>query len=344
MSGLRRLILGISPEEATFRRRGFKSRDERVRLRLERIGETFLLGYHAALEMEEDESLARQLNAVESEFRGFAFEGAAMALALLDFVKPWGRRRLKSFIEGAGSAHAYMLYVGAGWALARLRRNAARALGRFDPLLGWLAIDGYGFHEGYFRWPAYVVRQKRPRSLSGYALRAFDQGLGRSLWFVAGADVERVAGLVNAFDEARQSDLWSGVGLACAYAGGVDGPSLQALRAASGRFTSHLAQGAAFAAKARQRANNPASHTETACRVLCELSADAAADVTDVALLRLTPVGDEPAYEIWRRRIASEFARTEVGAARCDGSADTSVAVSADASADVDAASLRCVV
>jgi hypothetical protein len=354
MSGLRRLIFSISPEEATFRRRGFKSRDECVRLRLERIGGTFLLGYHAALEAEGDEPLARRLNAVESEFRGFAFEGAAMALALLDFVKPWGRRRLKSFIEGAGSAHAYMLYVGAGWALARLRRDAARALRRFDPLLGWLAIDGYGFHEGYFHWPAYVARQKRPRSMSGYALRAFDQGLGRSLWFVEGADVERIAAAVNAFAEARRVDLWSGVGLACAYAGGVDGARLQALRAASGRFASHLAQGAAFAAKARQRADNPANHTETACRILCELSADAAADLTDVALLNLTPDGDEPVYEVWRRRIAGEFARTEVPAARrkdstddaADALADTSIDALADSAVDtaahIHAASLRC--
>jgi hypothetical protein len=322
---LRKIIFGISPKEASFRRRGFRARDERARVRLEVIGATFLRGYHAALEVEGDDALTRRLNEVESELRGFAFEGAAMGLALFDFMKPWGRGRLKPFVEGAGAAHVYMLYVGAGWALARLRRDPSRALRSFDPLLGWLAFDGYGFHEGYFKWPAYVARQERPRRLSGYGLRVFDQGLGRSLWFVEGADAERVVGTINAFAAERRSDLWSGVGLACTYAGGADDGGLEHLRARAGRFAPQLAQGAAFAAKARSRAGNMAQHTETACRILCGMTADAAAEVTDAALQHLPRDGEEPAYEIWRRRIAGELARATVPSARRRATAEVSV-------------------
>jgi len=308
MRRLRRIIFGISTEEASFKRRGFGCRDERARVRLERIGATFLRGYHAALEARDGDSLALQLNSVESDFRGFAFEGAAMALALLDRLTPWGGRRLNSFVAGAGRAHEYMLYVGAGWALARLRRDPSRARKSFHPLLGWLVADGYGFHEGYFKWPAYVARQERPRRLSGYALRAFDQGLGRSLWFVRGAEVEKIIETVAAFARERQSDLWSGVGLACAYAGGADDASVEVLRVAAGRFATRLAQGAAFAAKARERAGNMTAHTERACRILCEMTAGAAASITDDALIHLpTDAVDEPAYEVWRRRIADAF-------------------------------------
>jgi hypothetical protein len=307
MGRLRGIIFGISPEEAAFRHRGFSYRDERARVRLERIGATFLEGYHAALEAKVGEPLARRLNTVEPEFRGFAFEGAAMALTLLDLLQPWGGGRLKSFVEGAGAAHEYMLYVGAGWALARLRRDPSRARKSFDPLLGWLAADGYGFHEGYFKWPVYVARQEQPRRLSGYALRAFDQGLGRSLWFVRGAEVERVIETVSAFAHERQSDLWSGVGLACAYAGGADDADVEVLRAGAAAFASQLAQGAAFASKARARACNAAAHTESACRILCGMTAGAAAEITDAALIGLPSDGDVPAYEIWRRRIADAF-------------------------------------
>src|SRR5436305_17603 len=155
MGRLRRIIFGISPDEASFRRRGFSYRDEGARVRLEHIGEIFLRGYHAVLEARGDEKLVRQLDAVEPEFRGFAFEGAAMALMLLDLLRPWGGVRLKSFVAGAGAAHEYMLYVGAGWALARLRRDPSRARGSFDPLLGWLAADGYGFAEGHLTGPLY---------------------------------------------------------------------------------------------------------------------------------------------------------------------------------------------
>ena len=332
MGRLRRIIFGISPEEATFRRRGFSYRDESARVRLERIGATFLEGYHAALEARDDERLARRLNTVEADFRGFAFEGAAMALTLLDLLRPWGGGRLKYFAAGAGAAHEYMLYVGAGWALARLRRDPSRARRSFDPLLGWLAADGYGFHEGYFKWPVYVARQERPRRLSGYALRAFDQGLGRSLWFVKGAEVERVIEIVGAFARERQSDLWSGVGLACAYAGGADEADVEVLRAGAAAFAPQLAQGAAFAAKARERAGNAAAHTDRACRVLCGMTAGAAAEITDASLVGLPPDGEAPAYEVWRRRIADALGRA---ASRSDASSEV-----AEVAAEAHAASV----
>lgn len=313
---LRRILFGISREEASFKRRGFSYRDERVRVRLEHVGVTFLNGYHAALEAHDDEELVRQLDAAEPEFRGFAFEGAAMALTLLDLLRPWGVSRLKSFAAGAGASHEYMLYVGAGWAMARLRRDPSRACESFDPLLGWLAADGYGFHEGYFKWPVYVARRERPRRLSGYALRAFDQGLGRSLWFVRGAEVQRIVETLGTFARERQSDLWSGVGLACAYAGGADDASVEALRAGAGLFAPQLAQGAAFAAKARERACNTAAHTERACRILCGMTAGAASEITDVALIGLpADDGDVPAYEVWRRRIADALGRAHARAA-----------------------------
>jgi hypothetical protein len=304
---LRRRLFGLSPEEASFARRGFQEGAAEARQRLEQIGCTFLQGYHAALEEDGSDALALRLNGVESELRGFAFEGAAMGLALLDFLTPWNRSRWRSLVSGPGAAHIYMAHVGAGWALARLRRRVERPLARLDPLLCWLAVDGYGFHEGYFSWRRCIAEQTIPDGLSGYACRVFDQGLGRSLWFVNGADVARVAATIAAFPPPRQADLWSGVGLACAYAGAVDRQALVTLRAAVGPYGSHLAQGAAFAAKARQRAGNPAAHTELACEVVCDLSADAAARLTDVALHDLSPNGAEPAYESWRRRIQSQF-------------------------------------
>lgn len=284
-----------------------------ARERLEHIGQTFVLGYHAALDDPEPRRLAACLEEVESEFRGFAYEGAAMALTLLDLLTPWRRDRLAAFLEGAGQAHAYMMHVGAGWAVARLGRDVARYVKGLDPLLRWLVIDGYGFHCGYFSWPRYVSKKEQPSRLSGYARRAFDQGLGRSLWFVCGAEVERIRATVEGFDTSRQADLWSGVGLACAYAGGAESAEVERLRASAGAFRGDLAQGAAFAAKTRERAGNLCAHTEEVCGVLCEMSAGMAARVTDVALGELRDedgAADEegvPAYEVWRSAIRRRF-------------------------------------
>lgn len=306
MGWLTNRLLSIPARETLVSRRGFQVREPAVAARLESIGQTFLYGYHAALRHRGGADLTRALIAIDSELRGFAFEGAGMALTLLDRMAPINRGYFPRFLAGDGAPHIYMLHVGAGWAMARLpwlRRRADAFIATLHPLARWLALDGYGFHQGYFYWPESVRRQQVPRGVAGYARHAFDQGLGRSLWFVEGADTMRIAAAISAFPQSRQADLWSGVGLACAYAGGIDQRRLEFLREAAGTYLAQAAQGAAFAAKARARAGNPAPQTELACGVFCGVPAQAAAAVTDDALGDLPPDGAIPAYETWRRRI-----------------------------------------
>lgn len=310
MGTLFKFALGISPSEASFARRGFWFGERVVREHLECIGANFLKGYNSALENLGNDALTTALEEVEAEYRGFAYEGAAMALALLDKLIPWKRNRLQSFMEGPGSPHIFMMYVGAGWCLARLRLGQEVAIAEPNPLLRWLAIDGYGFHEGYFHGAKYVREQKLPKRLKGYARRVFDQGLGRSLWFAEGADVRRIALTIDSFSAWRRADLWSGVGLACAYAGGVRASAIFELRNLSVLYAAHVAQGVAFAAKTRQRAGNSVPHTEMACNILCGLSADEAARITDVDLKGLVAdAGGVPAYEVWRERVRAHFSR-----------------------------------
>jgi hypothetical protein len=231
-----------------------------------------------------------------------------MGLALLDCFTPWRKDRWRTFTDGLAKHHIYMMHVGLGWALARLRRSVTPCLAKLDPLLGWLVVDGYGFHEGYFNWPRCVEQHAIPTPLNGYERRVFDQGLGRSIWFVKGADVAAIVNAINGFPSARHHDLWSGAGLACAYAGGCDRAAVESLRAAAVEHLPALAQGVAFAAKTRQRAANLNRHTEYTCRVICGHSADEAAAITDAALENLREENGLPAYETWRRRIQDKLA------------------------------------
>ena len=170
---IRKRIFGISASETSFDRRGFRGGAAGMRERLEQIGHAFVCGYHAALEEDRLEPLTTRLKSFDSELQGFAFEGTAMGLALLDFVTPWRKNRVRLFLQGAGDVHTYMVHVGVGWWLARRPGNVEQFLGGFDPLLRWLVVDGYGFHEGFFRWrryleerqPAPARRRFRPRAL-----------------------------------------------------------------------------------------------------------------------------------------------------------------------------------
>jgi hypothetical protein len=239
-----------------------------------------------------------------------------MALALLDCLTPWNRSRLSDFLAGPGADHLYMVTIGAGWAWARLGRwiaPVARELQRLDPVLGWLALDGYGFHEGYFHPERTVVEQARPRQIRGYGAKIFDAGLGRSLWFVCGADPDRLAAQIRSFEPGRQADLWSGVGLACTYACGVPGSELERVVALAGVHRQSLAQGSAFAAKARARAANPVSHTQVAVFRICATSPELAAKLcdTELAACRIAGSNDQgtPVFERWRAGIRHAFER-----------------------------------
>ncbi|HEX6898293.1 MAG TPA: DUF1702 family protein [Thermoanaerobaculia bacterium] len=311
-ASLKRALFGISPGETSFTRRGFRGDFAVVRERLEEVGRCFTAGYHAALEEDRPEPLAARIESeVARDFQGFAYEGAGMALALLDVLTPWRRDRLSRFLAGPGASQIYIIYVGAGWIMARLPLSPERFLARLeDPVLRWLALDGYGFHEGFFHWPRSVERQQVPGKLRGYARRVFDQGLGRSLWFVDGADVRRLPRTIGAFPAARQADLWSGLGLACGYAGGRTRAEVEELRTAVGPYLPQLAQGVAFAAQARARAGILTPHTELAAEVICGASATEAAAVTTESLRDLpADRPDEPVFEVWRRRIQVHFAK-----------------------------------
>lgn len=301
-ANIRLRLLSIREDEASFARRGFRTANAEAQSRLESIGRTFLAGYHAALASSGSVELTGRLNGVPLEACGFAYEGAAMAMALQDAIFPW-RGRLSDFLAGPAQPHLYMAHVGAGWALARLPFGWGRIWGQLDPLLRWLVIDGYGFHEGYFG------RADRPRScrriarLGEAGLAIYDQGFGRSLWFVHGGDAAAVTSAIRAAPAARHADLWSGIGLACAYAGGADNTTIMRLASAAGAHRLHLAQGAGFAAEARRRAGNPAPHTERACQLIAGVSAERAAELTEIARRGLAADGRAETYRAWRAAI-----------------------------------------
>jgi hypothetical protein len=93
-------LIRIDPAEVTFVRRGFAPSDACTVAQLERVAAHFVQGFHAAVEEPRAGRLGPILDRIEPELRGFAFEGAGMALALLDRLTPWNRSRLRDLIEG----------------------------------------------------------------------------------------------------------------------------------------------------------------------------------------------------------------------------------------------------
>ncbi|HEY3956649.1 MAG TPA: DUF1702 family protein [Streptosporangiaceae bacterium] len=311
-----RLRLGLflpDASETTFAKRGFYPADRARQENLEKIGGKFLEGFACGMAGRTVGGIESALEEIELPFRGFAYEGCGMALGIRDGIRPAGRHWVSDFVAGRAASHIYMAYIGVGWAMARLPRMCWRPITPPDRLLRWLVLDGYGFHQAYFHTSRYVTGQYQGRVplswLGPYANRAADQGIGRALWFVNGADVERTAAAIAGFAPGRRGDLWSGAGLASVYAGGVDEAGLARLAELAGEHRADAAQGAAFAAQARLLAGLATGHTETGARVLCGMPVEKAAAVTEEERDGLPDTdGPVPGYEVWRQRIRNRFA------------------------------------
>jgi hypothetical protein len=280
----------------------------------EMIGKKFLKGYNASLSLKSNDDLCNRLNLEDKEHLGFLYEGASMAKTILDEISIIKKNRLRSLMSHSdGNKHIYMLHVGAGWAFARLPVSIEKKIQRFDPVLRWLIIDGYGFHQAYFKTKKYVDQMQLPGKLkNSYSIKVFYQGVGRCLWFVDCATPERIAQRIIRFPDEFQPDLWSGVGLACTYACGAGETELIQLKKLAGPYLPNFAQGAVFAAKARQRAAIITDDNELACKIICELSVKEAALIADRCLADLPPgLPSEEQYELWRKSIRNSFIKIQ---------------------------------
>ncbi|WP_369213102.1 DUF1702 family protein [Streptomyces flavofungini] len=313
------------PEMAAERFGAQEDMDKTWRL-FEPVARTLVDSFYLTLDHPRHQDLIPRLNALPPELRGIGYEGAGMGLMLLDSLFPY-RNRLAAFVHGPGAPYRCLVHIGAGLVLPRVPLGTERFLARQDPFLRWLVMDGYGFYEGFFSWRDTVERHRTPRGIRGYAARSFDQGIGRSLWFSTGANVERIIGTIRAFPAPRQGDLWSGIGLACAYAAGVmDRATVATLLDAAGHHRADIAAGCAVASIFREQSGQPAPHTDLACEVIWGQTATSVAALAHAAGRALGATGhaghtdpagqtdDTPAYERWRQRIKTAWTRTTAAA------------------------------
>lgn len=296
------ILFSVNPKEVELTTRGFVCSNKQMTTHLETIGKSFLTGYHDAII---DKKVFYESH-LSPTYMGFAYEGAAMGFALRDLMGFNNYKRIHQFIKHQPK-HIYMIHVGIGWALARVPFvNIVKQTNKFDPLLKGLIIDGYGFHQAYFKTKSYVFDRKFPTELKGHFINAFYQGMGRALWFVFTGQPHKIATHINTFSQEFRSDLWAGVGLAMGYAGGVSETILKQLKSHGDNYLREIGQGVTFACKARLLANNLGKHTQLAAHIFCQMSAENAAHLTDIAL-GLVDKSAPNSYMQWRQIIIDKL-------------------------------------
>ncbi|MEV6599832.1 DUF1702 family protein [Actinoplanes sp. NPDC051346] len=314
MSWRRPLVLRHSLVD--FQARGFAREPAATRATLEAAAGSFLDGFNAELATAVDD--APDLSSVPADRRGLAAEGAAMAATLLDAARPSGTRRTAALEAAYGERYAYLIHVGSGWALAKLRRRRLGRIGAGAPLLRWLAYDGKGFCEAFFAGPRAFDRWRTHAHKCSAICEIEYQGLGRSLWFRACGDPDRLAALVSTMPPHHQGDVWSGVALASVYAGGVGPDTYRLLAERAAGHRAAIAQGAAFGAEAWRLSGFTPAHAEVGVPILAGVAPAAAAQWTWTARHQLSgPNRDAHDYREWRmhtQRLATTAAVGPTGA------------------------------
>ena len=320
LGSMRQFVLAPKLSAVTFAERGFPGAASPAAARLEAIPQSVVCGFEWGIAGRDLWEVERRLELVEVEQRGFAYEGAAMAFAVRDAMAGGSGKRTRELLLGPGAPHVLLTYIGIGFAMARLPRPLWRNIipdltgSPLYPVMTWLAVDGYGFDLAYFHTGRYVDDQKVPapypwEGCPEYFPRAVDQGIGRALWFINGADPAAVTAAVDAFPAQRRPDLWSGVGLAATFAGGASADDLVKLSDAAGEHWAQLALGAVFAVTARQIADHVPGHSAVATEALAGLSVQEAVEIAirTQAEEAGPQAAGEPVYEQWRARIRAQL-------------------------------------
>lgn len=275
LGALKKLIFGQPLSEVSHQRRGFLSHPL-AQERLELAAMTVVHAYNLCLEYGFSESLRAHLSMITKDLCGFSHEGAAMGACVLDVISLYRHNYFRKFVEYYDNKHRYMSYIGAGLAFGALGLSPMSFMKKHPHFSQILVIDGIGFYHAFFKTKIYLgcAKAKIHRDFGSAKFRErYLAGMGRAIWFVAGANPENILQLVQKFEPEDQSSVWSGVGLASTYLCGVPEDKILELKRLAGKdHLIDLATGAVLASHARLKAQNPANYNKIPCEVYCNKS------------------------------------------------------------------------
>jgi len=213
---------------------------------------------------------ALQLDNYDSEFRSIAYESASMCIALEEFKTGNQLDQWFIFLK-KHDQHATQIHVGLGWALAQNEISPIEFLEKLEPDYRYRVCDGYGYYEGFFRRRKSILNQQQPEWNDTAAVGAYNQGLGRSLWYIHNGEINAAKYALEKFPIERHKDLWRGLGIAVAYVGGLTEEMAQQILNEAGERKIDLAEGANRALKSRAQSGCVSADTESVCRLLSPL-------------------------------------------------------------------------
>lgn len=268
--------------------------------------ESFHIGKNIALENDNYDSLIKMLNEVDSNFPSVVFEGAASGVANAVFREKHDFQIWLDFANKLDKAHQAQAYVGLGWALAENAILPSSIFEKIQPFRYGRVLDGYGYYHGLLRRRIFVKGAKQPENISEIELQAFDQGIGRAIWYTSKGDLSLLEKMLSAFNESRIPAIWRGIGVAALYVGELNETLSKSLLGLAKENKASFLTGAALAAMGKSL-NQSISNTDKLSFKTLGMSAKEFSNLTLQAERKFTSSSSKKAYFEWLREIESYF-------------------------------------
>ncbi len=242
--------------------------------RMEYIQKLFLRVGNQIASIDNVQEMIRQLDTEPAEFRSIAYEGASFEIGWRDLKNNQRLNHWIEFREACGEQHSFHIDIGLGWAFAKAELCPTDFLSSMNEVAKCMIFDGMGYYYALFKGRSTLKAKTIPNVISDEHLNAFDQGIGRRLWYMAKGNINEVKSLVADFPENRHSNLFQGVGIACGYVGGSGEVDLRHLLKVSGPYQRQLQTGIILAAISRIASNTLTDDIQLASNIICNKNLD----------------------------------------------------------------------
>lgn len=244
----------------------------------------------------DDDLLFSYLETTDEQFRSIAYEGVSMSRGLWDIAEGESLEHWLAYADRT-KPHAVQVHIGLGWAIAQRQVPIFARIKDLPPIMQARVLDGVGYYEGMFRNRTTIRDKVIPADISGDDLRAYDQGVGRCLWYMAKGNLVQIKKFIDGFADDRKPDLWRGIGIASSYVGGHEESLFKELFDLAAAYQKQLASGAVFLTHSRAKAGTLNADTEFFCRSWCGLSASEVVSLVERA--EPNPADGRDSYVRW---------------------------------------------